>query len=204
MGVALVTGSAGLIGSEAVRFFAAKGFDVVGIDNDMRQYFFGDEASTAWQIDSSSWPRWPAYRHLGLRHPRPARRSRRSSPSTDRDIRLVVHTAAQPSHDWAAREPHTDFGVNANGTLNLLEATRQHCPEAVFIFTSTNKVYGDTPNRLPLREARDPLGDRPRPSASPNTASTRRCRSTTRRTRCSAPPRSPPTCWCRSTAATSA
>jgi CDP-paratose 2-epimerase len=150
MGIVIVTGSAGLIGSEAARHFAAKGFDVVGIDNDMRAVFFGEEASTAWMRDDLT-------RTL-------KRYTHRSIDIRDRDaiddifkhygteIKLVVHTAAQPSHDWAARDPRMDFGVNANGTLNMLEATRKFCPEAVFIFTSTNKVYGDTPNRLPLVE----------------------------------------------------
>jgi CDP-paratose 2-epimerase len=150
MGIVIVTGSAGLIGSEAVRHFAAKGLDVVGIDNDMRAVFFGGEASTSWMRDDLT-------RTL-------KRYTHRSVDIRDRDaidsifehygpeIKLVVHTAAQPSHDWAARDPRMDFEVNANGTQNLLEATRRFCPEAVFIFTSTNKVYGDTPNRLPLVE----------------------------------------------------
>jgi CDP-paratose 2-epimerase len=150
MGIVLVTGSAGLIGSEAARHFAAKGFDVVGIDNNMRAVFFGEEASTSWMRDDLT---------RTLRH-----YTHRSVDIRDRDaiddifnhygseIKLVIHTAAQPSHDWAARDPRMDFSVNANGTLNLLEATRRFAPEAVFIFTSTNKVYGDTPNRLPLVE----------------------------------------------------
>jgi CDP-paratose 2-epimerase len=150
MSIALVTGSAGLIGSETCQRFHAEGLDVVGIDNDMRARFFGAEAST----DAT---------RRGLE----ARLGRYTHAAVDiRDfaavsalllrygsaISVIVHTAAQPSHDWAAREPHTDFSVNANGTLNMLEAARLHCPEAVFLFTSTNKVYGDTPNRLPLVE----------------------------------------------------
>src|SRR6185437_14087172 len=132
MSVAVITGSAGLIGSEAVRYFAAKGMHVIGIDNDMRKYFFGAEASTEWmrkQLEATI----PNYQHYSIdirdqgaifevfRH-------------CGRDISLVVHAAAQPSHDWAAREPLTDFSVNATGTLNVLEATRQLCPEAPFIF----------------------------------------------------------------------
>ena len=150
MSVVLITGSAGLIGAEAVRFFHAKGFSVVGVDNDMRRYFFGEEASTTWsrlQLEETV----PGYRHHAT--------DIRDQQAIDRlfaeygtDIRLIVHTAAQPSHDWAAREPLTDFSVNALGTLTLLEAARKHCPETVFIFTSTNKVYGDAPNRLPLVE----------------------------------------------------
>ena len=151
MPVALVTGSAGLIGSETVQFFCDLGFDVVGIDNDMRRVFFGPEASTAWNRNALLARFGRQYRHLDLDirdEPEIERLFREYGPS----IQLVVHTAAQPSHDWAAREPLTDFTVNANGTLVILEATRRFCPEAVFIFTSTNKVYGDTPNTLPLVE----------------------------------------------------
>lgn len=150
MSVALITGSAGLVGSEAVRHFAAKGLHVVGVDNDMRKYFFGEEASTAWmrkQLQASI----KSYEHhnIDVRDQVAILDLFRRFGS---NISLVIHTAAQPSHDWAAREPLTDFGVNANGTLNVLEATRQFCPQAVFIFTSTNKVYGDAPNLLPLVE----------------------------------------------------
>jgi len=151
MSIALVTGSAGLIGSQAVMRFAGLGLDVIGVDNDMRKVFFGDDSSTAWVVDELRTALGDRYRHAGI--------DIRDREAIDRlfaelggDITLVVHTAAQPSHDWAAREPFTDFDVNAVGTLNLLEATRRHCPDAVFIFTSTNKVYGDTPNRLPLVE----------------------------------------------------
>lgn len=150
MEVVLVTGAAGLIGAQAVRFFAGRGCQVVGIDNDMRRVFFGDEASTRWSrvaLESEL----PGYRHVDA--------DIRDSDSLERvfaeygsDLKLVIHTAAQPSHDWAARDPLTDFGVNATGTLLLLEMTRRHCPEACFIFTSTNKVYGDRPNDLPLIE----------------------------------------------------
>lgn len=151
MSTVLITGSAGLIGSEASLFFAGLGFDVVGVDNDMRRVFFGDEASTAWQRRFLESRLGPRYRH----HDVDIRDSEALDALVQRyasDLKLIIHTAAQPSHDWAAREPHTDFGVNAGGTLNLLEAARRHAPDAVFIFTSTNKVYGDTPNRLPLIE----------------------------------------------------
>lgn len=150
MSIALVTGSAGLIGSEAVLFFAEKGLHVVGVDNDMRKYFFGAEASTEWMR-----------KHLeatvaGYEHHSVDIRDQKAIfdifGRCGRHIALVIHAAAQPSHDWAAREPLTDFSVNATGTLNLLEATRQFSPEAPFIFTSTNKVYGESPNRLPLVE----------------------------------------------------
>lgn len=151
MSVAIITGSAGLIGSEAVRHFAGQGLDVVGVDNDMRRRFFGEEASTTWQRQELEHELDSRYRHVSadIRDQDAIESLFRSVGS---ELALVVHTAAQPSHDWAAREPHTDFTVNANGTLNMLEATRQFAPDAVFIFTSTNKVYGDTPNRLPLVE----------------------------------------------------
>lgn len=151
MAVALVTGSAGLIGSEAVDSFIARGFDVVGIDNDMRRRFFGDEASTAWQRGELERRHGRHYVHTTI-DIRDADAVMALLAHYGESLRVVIHTAAQPSHDWAAREPFTDFGVNATGTLNLLEACRLHCPDAVFVFTSTNKVYGDTPNRLPLVE----------------------------------------------------
>jgi CDP-paratose 2-epimerase len=150
MSVAIVTGSAGLVGSETAAFLHGRGLDVVGIDNGMRAYFFGEEASTDWNTRRLQ-AALPRYRH--------ERVDIRDEAAVDAlfrryrgEIALVVHCAAQPSHDWAAREPITDFTVNANGTLVLLEATRKHAPDAVFIFTSTNKVYGDTPNVLPLIE----------------------------------------------------
>jgi CDP-paratose 2-epimerase len=151
MGVAVVTGSGGLIGSEAARFLAGRGFTVLGLDNDLRQHFFGNEASTRWAINELETQLGKRYRHHSV--------DIRDRPAVEcifrehgRGIRLIVHAAAQPSHDWAARDPHTDFSVNATGTLVLLEATRQFAPEAVFVFMSTNKVYGDTPNTLPLVE----------------------------------------------------
>ncbi len=150
MSVAIVTGSAGLIGSEATKHFAEKGMDVVGIDNNMRAYFFGEEASTSWNNDRLQ-KTVAAYTHHAI-DIRNSEAINRLFERYGKDIALVVHTAAQPSHDWAAREPFTDFGVNAVGTLTMLEAARQHCPDAPFIFTSTNKVYGDTPNHLPLIE----------------------------------------------------
>ena len=151
MKTVLVTGSAGLIGSEAVRFFCNRGFNVVGIDNNMRQVFFGEDASTEWNRRRLSEQYGGQYIHHSVDI-----RDRSAVDEVFRmygsDIDLIIHTAAQPSHDWAVRDPHTDFTVNANGTLTLLECTRQICPDAVFIFCSTNKVYGDTPNYLPLIE----------------------------------------------------
>jgi CDP-paratose 2-epimerase len=150
MNVAIITGSAGLIGSECVSFLAAKMDVIVGIDNDQRSYFFGSDASTKWNRNRLE-DQYDNYVHYesDIRNYNSLEQIF-SQYSTD--IKLIIHTAAQPSHDWAAREPLTDFTINANGTLNLLELTRQYCPASVFIFTSTNKVYGDTPNFLPLEE----------------------------------------------------
>src|SRR5262245_54556129 len=149
MPTAIVTGSGGLIGSESVVHFVEAGYDVVGIDNDLRAYFFGPAASTA-----------PTTNRLRDRYSNSFRALDLDIRDTDAidgvfaehaaELELVIHSAAQPSHDWAATEPHTDFTVNANGTLNLLESTRRHKPEATFVFCSTNKVYGDRPNSLPL------------------------------------------------------
>ena len=144
----LVTGSAGLIGSEAVKYFCKQGHDVHGIDNDLRKYFFGEAASTDWNrkhLEATH----KNYTHyaIDIRNVEAL-----TTLFSQQRFDLIIHTAAQPSHDWAAKEPLTDFTVNALGTLNLLELTRLHSPDAVFIFTSTNKVYGDTPNRLPLVE----------------------------------------------------
>lgn len=150
MSTVIITGACGLIGSESVKYFCEKGHNVVGIDNDMRKYFFGADSSTEWLGDilKKKYPNFTlenidirdlgALKSLFFRY--------------RNNIELIIHTAAQPSHDWAAKEPFTDFSINATGTLNLLETTRLNCPEAVFIFTSTNKVYGDNPNNLPLVE----------------------------------------------------
>ena len=144
----LVTGSSGLIGSEAVEYFDRRGHKVVGVDNNMRREFFGPAGDTLWNLER-------------------LKRVTRSFTHSAMDIRdrvaidklfnarrfdLIVHCAAQPSHDKARDIPVLDFEVNALGTVNLLEAARQHCPEAVFVFMSTNKVYGDAPNEIPLKE----------------------------------------------------
>jgi CDP-paratose 2-epimerase len=150
MSVAIISGSAGLVGSETVAYFAAKGMDVVGIDNGMRKEFFGEEASTAWMRDRLK-REIRSYTHHDV-DIRNQQEISRIFQHYGNDIELIVHTAAQPSHDWAARNPMVDFTVNAQGTLVLLEATRQFAPQATFIFVSTNKVYGDTPNYLPLIE----------------------------------------------------
>ena len=150
MSIAIVTGSAGLIGGETARFFADKGLEIVGIDNDMRRVFFGDEASTmknrrALEADLAG------YTHVEA-DIRDDRAMAAQFQRHGKAIAAVVHAAAQPSHDWAASDPHVDFSVNANGTLILLELARRHCPDAAFIFLSTNKVYGDAANRLDLVE----------------------------------------------------
>lgn len=150
MQTSLITGSAGLIGSEAVEFFAKKGFKVVGIDNDLRRYFFGKEASTQWNTKRLLKEiKGYVHHNLDIRNLKALEKIFKEYTT---DLKLIIHTAAQPSHDWAAQDPQTDFTINANGTLNLLEMTRRYAPQAVFIFTSTNKVYGDLPNFLPLVE----------------------------------------------------
>jgi CDP-paratose 2-epimerase len=133
-----------------VRFFSEQGFDVIGLENDMRARFFGPSASTtptserlAREVEGFRWEQLDIRDADGVM----ALFARHAKA-----IELIVHTAAQPSHDWAASDPQTDFTVNANGTLNLLQAAREHCPDATFILTSTNKVYGDRPNFLPLEE----------------------------------------------------
>jgi CDP-paratose 2-epimerase len=146
----IVTGSAGLIGSEAVRHFAKNGARVVGIDNDMRARFFGEDASTKRTRDDLV-ANLRSYEHHEI-DIRDSEAINELFKKHGGHVGAIVHGASQPSHDWAARDPQTDFGVNANGTLNLLEAARKFCPEAPFVFLSTNKVYGDTPNRLPIRE----------------------------------------------------
>jgi CDP-paratose 2-epimerase len=156
---AIVTGSSGLIGSQTVKFLIEKGYYVVGIDNDMRSYFFGPEASTKESEEKM-------ILDYGRENFNPLQVDIRDYETLDVvfkglvqeheqgliDFDMIVHTAAQPSHDWAAKEPLTDFSVNAIGTMNLLELTRLYFPKATFVFTSTNKVYGDTPNRLNLIE----------------------------------------------------
>jgi len=150
MNISIITGSAGLIGNESVRFFSDKMDLIIGIDNDLRAYFFGKDASN--ELNRNELKRTISnYLHHSL-DIRNYGDLENIFAKYNADIKLIIHTAAQPSHDWAAREPITDFTINANGTLNLLELTRLYCPGAVFIFTSTNKVYGDTPNFLPLVE----------------------------------------------------
>ena len=150
MKIAIITGSAGLVGSESALLFHEKGYRIVGIDNDLRARFFGQGASTAWRRD---WLRHTLdrYEHYSgdIRDHELVEKIFLEYGS---DVAAVIHTAAQPSHDWSASDPQMDFSVNAGGTLAILEATRHHAPRAAFIFTSTNKVYGDAPNLLPLQE----------------------------------------------------
>ncbi len=151
MPTAIVTGSGGLIGSESVSHLVRdKGFEVIGLENDMRAQFFGADASTAGTTQRLV-GELDGFRSESI-DIRDADAVGRLFRSHAKDIAIVIHTAAQPSHDWAAKDPQTDFTVNANGTLNLLEAARHNCPDATFIFTSTNKVYGDKPNFLPLED----------------------------------------------------
>ena len=146
---ALVTGSGGLIGSQSVRRLIEIGYQVVGIDNDMRSFFFGKEASTNWNTNKLKLEHPEAFRHLHM-DIRDSNEIERLFKETD--FELIIHTAAQPSHDWAAKDPRLDFEINAVGTLVLLEALRRYRSDATFIFTSTNKVYGDTPNSLDFIE----------------------------------------------------
>lgn len=150
MNVALITGSNGLIGGESVEFFSNKFDLIIGIDNNMRAYFFGRDGSTNWNRKRLE-EKYANYKCKNI-DIRDYNALENIFNEFNSDIKLIIHTAAQPSHDWAANEPLTDFNVNASATLNLLELTRQYSPAATFIFTSTNKVYGDNPNFLPLIE----------------------------------------------------
>jgi CDP-paratose 2-epimerase len=150
MATAIITGSGGLVGSESVRHFVEAGYDVVGLDNDLRARFFGPTASTQPVTDALR-ERYPEFHAVDV-DIRDAEQIDAIFRRHAKQLAIVVHTAAQPSHDWAASDPTADFTVNANGTLNLLEATRRHAPGATFVNMSTNKVYGDLPNQLPLVE----------------------------------------------------
>jgi CDP-paratose 2-epimerase len=144
----LVTGSSGLVGSECVRHFGSRGWAVHGVDNNLRMDFFGRDGDTRWNLRRLR-DEVPGFVHHELDI-----RDRAGVLALLAEVRpgAVAHCAAQPSHDLAASRPFDDFDVNAMGTMNLLEATRRHAPEAAFAFMSTNKVYGDAPNELPLRE----------------------------------------------------
>jgi CDP-paratose 2-epimerase len=150
MSIALITGSNGLIGSESAYFFSSKGFDVVGVDNNFRELFFGKEGSTIWQKKNLK-DKIKKYVHFNTdirNYSNLAKVFRKFK----KRIAVIIHCAAQPSHDYGKKFPKLDFDINAKGTLNMLELTKLYCPQAVFIHMSTNKVYGDNPNKLNIVE----------------------------------------------------
>ena len=150
MSVALITGSSGLVGSESVNFFSKKGFDIIGIDNNLRKFFFGNEGSTFW-IKNKLLKQNKKFKSLSI-DIRNYSNLEKVFKKYKKNISLIIHCAAQPSHDYGNNYPIIDFNVNATGTLNLLELTKKYCPNSPFIFMSTNKVYGDNPNKLNLIE----------------------------------------------------
>lgn len=137
----VVTGALGLVGNEAVRYYLNEAWEVIGVDNDMRRHFFGDSASV-----QKNWIDHSNYRHHGIDISKIEPIIAQEKPDA------IIHAAAQPSHDWSATNPLLDFGINAYATLMLLEMTRKHVPEAVFVYCSTNKVYGDRINLVPMTE----------------------------------------------------
>ena len=150
MSVALITGSCGLVGSESSLFFAKKGFDIVGVDNNARKFFFGKEGDISW-IKRKLKKNIKNYHHCNI-DIRNFEALKKIFKKYGKKIKIIIHCAAQPSHDWAKKKPFIDFEINSKGTLNLLDLTRRYCPESPFIFMSTNKVYGDNPNFLPIIE----------------------------------------------------
>ena len=150
MNIALITGSCGLVGSESSIFFSKKKFKILGIDNNARKFFFGKDGDIGW-IKKNLKRNIPNYTHLNI-DIRNFSALKNIFSKNRKNIKVIIHAAAQPSHDWAKNEPFIDFDINAKGTLNLLELTKRYCPNAPFIFMSTNKVYGDNPNKLPLIE----------------------------------------------------
>ncbi len=153
MSLVIVTGSSGLVGSETVNFFCNKGFDVLGIDNNLRKFFFGADGSTTW-VKNKLLKRNKNFKNLNL-DIRNYEKLKKVFKKYSRSISLIIHCAAQPSHDYGKNYPIIDFNVNATGTLNLLELTKKYCPDSPFIFMSTNKVYGDNPNKLKLIEKKN-------------------------------------------------
>ena len=156
MSVVLITGSSGLVGSESVNFFCEKGFDVIGIDNNLRKFFFGSEGSTLW-VKNSLLKKNKNFKSLNI-DIRNYDKLEKLFKKYKKKISLIIHCAAQPSHDYGKNFPIIDFNVNATGTLNLLELTKKYCYEAKFIFMSTNKVYGDNPNKLKVFEKKKQVG----------------------------------------------
>jgi len=150
MSVVLITGSCGLVGSESVKFFSTKGFDVIGIDNNSRLKFFGKDGDTTW-VKNNLIKFYKNYTHKNI-DIRNYDALEKVFKKYKKSIKLIIHSAAQPSHDWAKNNPFVDFNINALGTLNLLNLTKKYSYNAPFIFLSTNKVYGDNPNLLPLHE----------------------------------------------------
>ena len=150
MSLALITGSCGLVGSESALFFSKRGFDVIGIDNNARKFFFGNDGDISW-IKSKLKKEIKRYFHYNL-DIRNYDSIKKIFKKYNKRINVIIHCAAQPSHDWAKNKAFIDFEINAKGTLNLLELTKIYCPDTPFIFMSTNKVYGDNPNILPLVE----------------------------------------------------
>ena len=153
MSIALITGSCGLVGSESAYFFSKKGFDILGIDNNARKFFFGKDGDISW-IKKKLKKDLKNYKHANL-DIKNYKALSKIFKKNKKNIKVIIHAAAQPSHDWAKNKPFVDFEINASGTLNLLELTRLHCPDVPFIFMSTNKVYGDNPNKLPLIEKKN-------------------------------------------------
>ena len=152
MSVVLITGSCGLVGSEASKFFCEKGFDVIGVDNNYRKYFFGQDGDTNW-VKKKLVKKYKNYLHFNY-DIQNFSALEKIFRKYKKSIKLIIHSAAQPSHDLAKLLPLIDFKVNAYSTLNLLELTKKYCPDSPFIHMSTNKVYGDNPNNLPLNEKR--------------------------------------------------
>tara|TARA_A100001011_G_scaffold331349_1_gene357687 strand:+ start:1269 stop:2318 length:1050 start_codon:yes stop_codon:yes gene_type:complete len=150
MKIALITGSCGLVGSESASFFSKKGFKIIGIDNNYRKVFFGKDGDISW-LRNKLKKELKNYKHFNT-DIRSFENLKKIFKKYRKNISLIIHAAAQPSHDWAKNKAFIDFDINAKGTLNLLELTRLYCPNAPFIFMSTNKVYGDNPNLLPLIE----------------------------------------------------
>jgi CDP-paratose 2-epimerase len=153
MSIVLITGSSGLVGSESVSFFSEKGFDVIGIDNNLRGFFFGKEGSTK-KIKDELLKKNKKFKNYNT-DIRNYSALEKIFTRYKKNISLIIHCAAQPSHDYAKNFPILDFNINATGSLNLLELTKRYCPKAPFIFMSTNKVYGDNPNKLKISEKKN-------------------------------------------------
>ena len=150
MKIVIITGSCGLVGSESADFFSKKGFRIIGIDNNSRKLFFGKDGDIS-RIKNKLLKKTKNYNHYDANITN-YNSLKKIFSKYKRNIKLIIHCAAQPSHDWAKNKPFVDFDINARGTLNLLDLTKKYCNKAPFIFMSTNKVYGDSPNYLPLIE----------------------------------------------------